>query len=136
MGEYVIRKKNTKDGPTMVSDWLSRLRPCGAHAIRGRFAGQFGRWVNLEAVPPAMKNHTNLLLLDEAFSHVYTELDCFYPLIGREDVNACLQGKRVALIGDSTTEGQLEDILHMWYDYQRDTTGRPVDHADYDVSKQ
>lgn len=132
--EYVIRN-NTKDGPTMGSDWLSRLRPCGAHAIRGRFAGQFGRWVNLEAVPPAMKNHTNLLLLDEAFSHVYTELDCFYPLIGREDFNTCLQGKRVALIGDSTTEGQLEDILHMWYDYQRDTTGRPVDHRNYHVSK-
>jgi hypothetical protein len=50
-------------------------------------------------------------------------------------VPACVDGQRLALVGDSVTEGTFADLAHMWGGAQRDGGGRPIDKRRRDVCK-
>ena len=55
------------------------------------------------------------------------EDSCYYPLMGAADVQQCLKGRHVAIIGDSVTQGLFFDIMHMWNGYQRGPKGEVMD---------
>ena len=56
----------------------------------------------------------DLLVPDAAFHHVYIERNCYYPIRDGDYIQKCLGDKKVLLMGDSTTQGLLQEALGMW----------------------